>query len=575
MLQKDSENNIIISKNKHFVSTILMIIYILIAMIIAVAVKFSMPAQDKNVSIAYNKGEEAFLSGKYDVAISEYTTLQEKDPWPIWNLKISEIYSIQGDYKKSNELIQKVYDTRNRIIDTENTNTEEFLEKDKELINGIVFNLFINGEYKKSLEYGELFLQSYPDDTNLLKTMFGVYIANNYKEKAKSIINNFSAEENDIDMLITSAKMNLLMGNYNEGLKLLESAYKLDENNTEIFNAIESASVYNENKMVNSLKKLINEEKSNSVYKLFLAKIYSMNSSDISKCEEIIDGLKDDFSHNINYLFTKMNMYIQQDDKDDAEDILDEIIDSEEGKFLGEYAQSLKYYYNEKYDDALKHAKNSVLLNRDYSKTYSSLIPSILLRQKKSLEEEPYLRTALYKDPFDFSTIITTSEYYKDVLKDSSKSLYYYTLATKINPDNAETYYRMALIQNNNQRIDESVDLLKKSISLNDDESKYHRTLGAIYLQENKYEEGITQIRKAYNIDKNDIAALNNAAYYYIYGERDINRAMANIKSAYEGIKETTSSSEKEIITDNYNRIKVLYDSSRDSGVVSEVKLIY
>lgn len=581
MLQKNSENNKNISKNKYFIPTVLMIIYIFIAIIISVAVRFSMTTEDTNVSISNNSGEEAFFSGKYDAAISEYTSLQEKDEWPFWNLKISEIYSIQGDYKKSNELIQKVYDSRNRIIDTVNVNTEEFSEKDRELTNYIVFNSFMNGEYKKALEYGEFFLQSYPNDINLLKTMFAVYLANDDKDNAEYIIDTFSSKDNDDEALITAAKMNLLIGNYDNGLNLLESAYKLDENNIDIFNAIESAAKYNKSNMINSINKLKNKDKNNLIYELFLAEVYSLDSSDISKCEDIIGELKNDFSNNVNYLFIEMRMYIEQNEEKKAEKVLDEIIDSNEDTFIGEYAQGLKLYYEGKYDDALKHAKKSVVLNKDYSKTYSSLIPSILLEQKKSSEEEPYLRTALYKEPYNFDTIIKIAEYYKDVLRDSSKALYYYSLATKINPDNAEAYYKMALIQYNNQRIDEAITLLKKSISLNSNESKYYRTLGSIYLEENKDEEGITQIRKAYNIDNNDIAALNNAAYYYIYVENDIDRAMANIKAAYEGIKETTTNSEKEIITDNYNRIKVIYDSSRgnsssrDNGVVSEVKLIY
>lgn len=581
MLQKNSENNENISKNKYFIPTVLMIIYIFIAIIISVAVRFSMTTEDTNVSISNNSGEEAFFSGKYDAAISEYTSLQEKDEWPFWNLKISEIYSIQGDYKKSNELIQKVYDSRNRIIDTVNVNTEEFSEKDRELTNYIVFNSFMNGEYKKALEYGEFFLKSYPNDINLLKTMFAVYLANDDKENAEYIIDTFSSKDNDDEALITAAKMNLLIGNYDNGLNLLESAYKLDENNIDIFNAIESAAKYNKSNMINSINKLKNKDKNNLIYELFLAEVYSLDSSDISKCEDIIGELKNDFSNNVNYLFIEMRMYIEQNEEKKAEKVLDEIIDSNEDTFIGEYAQGLKLYYEGKYDDALKHAKKSVVLNKDYSKTYSSLIPSILLEQKKSSEEEPYLRTALYKEPYNFDTIIKIAEYYKDVLRDSSKALYYYSLATKINPDNAEAYYKMALIQYNNQRIDEAITLLKKSISLNSNESKYYRTLGSIYLEENKDEEGITQIRKAYNIDNNDIAALNNAAYYYIYVENDIDRAMANIKAAYEGIKETTTNSEKEIITDNYNRIKVIYDSSRgnsssrDNGVVSEVKLIY
>ena len=186
-MEKKIENKTSISKNKYLIPTVLMIIYIFIAMIIVVVVKFSMATEGTAVSITANSGEEAFFNGKYEVAVSEYSTYQQKEEWPVWNLKISEIYSIQGDYKKSNEYIQKVYDARNKIIDTENVKYEEFESKDRELVNGIVFNSFVNGEYKKALEYGEFFLQSYPNDVNLLKTMFSVYIANDDKKSAENI----------------------------------------------------------------------------------------------------------------------------------------------------------------------------------------------------------------------------------------------------------------------------------------------------------------------------------------------------------------------------------------------------
>ena len=69
MLEKSIETRTNISKSKYFIPTILMIIYIFIAMIIAVVVKFSMSTEDATVSITTNSGEEAFLNGKYDAAI--------------------------------------------------------------------------------------------------------------------------------------------------------------------------------------------------------------------------------------------------------------------------------------------------------------------------------------------------------------------------------------------------------------------------------------------------------------------------------------------------------------------------
>lgn len=51
-------------------------------------------------------------------------------------------------------------------------------DKDKELINDIVFIYFMNGENKKFIEYGDMFLKDYFNDKNLLKIMFIVYIIN-------------------------------------------------------------------------------------------------------------------------------------------------------------------------------------------------------------------------------------------------------------------------------------------------------------------------------------------------------------------------------------------------------------
>ena len=581
MLKKNNEYKTNISKFEYFLPTILMIIYILVAMIIVVVVKFSMSGEDVAVSISRNSGEEAFFNGKYDMAVSEYNLLQETEEWPIWNLKISEIYSVKGDYKKSNELIQKVYEARNRIIDTKNVNLEEFEEKDRELANGIVFNSFMNGEHKKALEYGEFFLKSYPDDIKLLKTMFSVYIANKDMDKAENIIDIFAEKETNYDDLVTAAKMNILIGRYEIGLKQLENAYKLDENNISVFDAIEDAARYNKNNVVSEIERIIDKNEKNNVYKLFLAKVYSIDSHDMSKCEEIVNELKESYSENINYLLIKMKIYVEQDENKKAENVLEEISELNEENFISEYTESLKFYYEGKYDEALKAAKRSISLNKDYSKLYSSLIPSILLGQNKPAEEEPYLRTALSMEPFNFSCMITIAEYYTNVMQDSSKGLYYYTLASEVNPKNSDVYYKMALIKYRNQRVEEAISLLKKSISLNSKDAKYYRTLGSIYLEENKNEDGITQIRKAYEIDKEDIATLNNAAYYYIYVDHNISRAMSNMKAAFKGLNETTSSSVRDIITDNYNRIKALYDSSKDSDssnrkeVISELKLIY
>ena len=119
----------------------------------------------------------------------------------------------------------------------------------------------------------------------------------------------------------------------------------------------------------------------------------------------------------------------------------------------------------------------------------------------------------------------------------------------------------MALIKINNQREDDAIELLKKSISLGDKVPKYHRALGTVYLNKEKNQEALKEIRKAYSIDKNDILTLNNAGCYYISIDGDLDRGRVNLKAAYDGINEKTSAEDKDTITENYNRVKNLSDA--------------
>lgn len=213
-----------------------------------------------------------------------------------------------------------------------------------------------------------------------------------------------------------------------------------------------------------------------------------------------------------------------------------DIIQNDKKSLSGYHAATWLAYNNKDYDEAFKNCENSIIMDRDYSDNYAFLIPEIMEKQDKSEDVEAYLRTALYKEPFNYEIIMKTAEYYGNILKNSSKALYYYELASKMNPKDAEIYYNMALIQVNNKREDEAIDLLKKSIAINDKNAKYHRALGTVYINKEKNEEAIKEIRNAYSIDNNDIKTLNNAACYYISVEGDISRGMTNLKAAYDGI---------------------------------------
>lgn len=566
-------------KNKYFIPAITMVISLSITIGITVMVKSIVGTNKEEVSIATNTAEAAFYNRKYDAAIAGYTELQEKEDWPIWNAKIAEIYSVKGDFVKSNEILKKVYETRNKIIDTKKEEMDTIADKDRELTNYIVFTTLMNGEEKKALEYGEIFLQNYPSDKNLLKTMFTVYMANGNKEKAKEIVDIYPRDDETASDLATLARMNMLIDDFDKGFSLLKDAWYKDKNEVKIFDVIAQIADYDQTDILDKISKLEKKEPNELVYKMWTAKIYSMSKDSVKKASELVDKLENEDVGTVNLMLIKSSMYQNMGEVEKSKEVLDEIINDDPNSFIGYHAAAWQAYNNQKYDAAFKNCEKSIVMNKDYPDNYGFLIPEIMIKQKKSEEAEPYFRTALYKEPFNYNIIIKIAEYYGNTVKDTTKALYYYDLASKIKPNDAEVYYNMALIKANNQREDDAIELLKKSISINGKVTKYHRALGTVYLNKEKSEEALKEIRDAYAIDKNDILTLNNAGCYYIAIDGDVDRGMVNLKAAYDGINEKTSAEDKETITENYSRVKDLSAAYKKRNgatlTVPDLKLFY
>ncbi|EKQ53576.1 MULTISPECIES: tetratricopeptide repeat protein [unclassified Clostridium] len=566
-------------KNKYFIPTMAIVLFLIVTLGITMILKNFKGTKKFEGTIATNAAEQDFYDKKYDLAIADYTKLQEKDEWPIYNLKIAEIYSMEGDFIKSNELLKKVYEARNKIIDTQKKDLDKLQIKDKELTNYIVFTSLLNGDYKKAIEYGELFLQTYPNDKNLMKTMFTVYIANGDKDKAKEIIGQYSQNDENASDLASIAKMYMLLDDYDKGFESLKEAWDKDKNEISVFDVIAQIADYDETDILDKISKLEKKDPNELAYKMWEMKIYSMSKDSAKKAEELADKLGGEDVGNENLLLIKASIYQNLGETEKAKEVSDEIIKNNPNSFIGYHAAAWQAFNNENYDEAFKDCEKSVLANRDYSDNYGFLIPEILEKQNKTEESEPYFRTALYKDPLSFNIVIKTAEYYGNTIKDTSKALYYYDFASKLKQNDAEIYYNMALIQINNQRADDAAQLLKKCVSINNKEPKYHRALGTVYLNSEKNDDALKEIKSAYAIDKNDILTLNNAGCYYIAVDGDINRGLVNLKAAYDGINEKTSAEDKDTITANYNRVKNLSDAyNKKNGAtlkIPDLKLFY
>ncbi|HCW53789.1 MAG TPA: hypothetical protein DG753_08650 [Clostridium sp.] len=575
MEKSNKSNSHSVNKSKYFVPIISMIIYICIALFITLGVRaaFGNQKEDESIKISNNSGEEFYFNDKYDSAITEFTSLQEKDNWPSYTADIGKIQSIQGNYVKSNSTLQKAYEGRNKVIDTKSAENDNIKEKDIDLASQIVFTYFLNGEYKKALDYGEFYLNIYPQESKLQQTMFTVYLSNNESEKAKDIVKNYNLDEQNSDDIVSLAQMNFILGNYDTGLKFLNEAWNVDKNSLEIFDAVEQVS--DRTTLLNNIIKAKEKKENEEFYNAVLAKIYSLNEADKEKALALIEKMD---KENVDSANVDLLKYELLKDKD-GEDIIDVLKDKYDGTTLmGCYIRAIENYENKKYDEAFKYAKKCIVIDKNYNGTYY-FIEKIKSAQQKSQLAEPFIIEAMYNEKYNYNTIVKTAEYYKNILKDSNKAIHYYELAGRVNPKDADVFYNIGLIQLNNQRIDEAIASIKKSISINESSSKYYRTLGCIYLDKKDDEKAIEYIRKAYSFDDKDILTLNDAACYYAMRDNNIDRAMTNIKSAYDGINEKTKEENKKIISDNYNRIKIAFDSSqKDSNSktkVSELKLIY
>lgn len=573
-----SENTQInsLKTNKYFIPVISMIIYILTALVITIGVKGAFgSSKEETTKIAANPAEEAYFNGKYDVSKNDFTSLQEKEIWPDSMIEIAKIETLQGNYIKSNEILQKAYEKRNKVIDTMSSEVDNIDSRDKELGSNIIFTYFLNGEYKKAMEYGEFYLNVYPDDSKLQQTMFSVYLGSNETDKAKKIVKNYKLDKDSVDDLAAYAQMNLIMGSYEDALKCLNDAWNIDKDSLKIFDALDM--VKNKAVLLDTCSKLQEKNKEDG-YKALLSKVYSLTENNKDKSLLLIKELKDSDVDSANINLLEYNL--KKDDEEERDSIIEDLEDKyDEDTFMGSYVRTIKNFNNKKYDDAFKYAKKCIMLDRSYNGTYYDLIEDIKVAQQKPEGAEPFIMNALYNEKYDYNNLIKNAEYYKDILKDSNKALHYYELASVVDDKNSEIFYNIGLIQIKNQRVDEAVESIKKSISINGNSPKYYRTLGCIYLEKKEKEVSIDYIRKAYSIDENDILTLNDAAYYYAVIDNNIDRAMTNIKSAYKGINDKTTDENKKIITDNYNRIKVAFDSSRRENStktqVSELKLIY
>lgn len=531
-------------KHKYFIISIAVIA----AISICGAILYSQ--ENKKYKITTNKAEDYFYLGEYDKAIEEYNAIAAKDKKsPLWNLKIAEVYSVKGNVDDSRKYIAKAKSTDS---------------KDSQILNLLVFTEFMNKDYNVAAEDGENALKLLPKDKKLIKTMFTVYMANNELDKARLLMKLYDVDNKSAYDSAEYARMLMLLDQWDEGFKLLSQAWNLDKDEYKLYDTLSQISVYNKDKLLEKITDLSSKNPDNIAYKMWLAKIYSLAPETAPQAADLLKSLQGKDTGKIEIKLIESSVLQNSGEAAKADAMINTLI-KDNGDDYRVLHTAGWYYLNKKdIDKAEKYCKESIVKNKYYPDNYGFLMPEILKAKGKSLEGEPYFRTALYLEPYNYNIMLNIANFYWYTTKNTTKALEYFKFAEIVKPDDAEIKYNMALIYLTNNNKDEAVKLLAQCIKLDDVVPKYHRTLGTIYFLNKDTASAIKEIRYAYHGDENDILTLNNAGCYYISVESNLDRGLYNMEMAYKGINKSTDQYTKQVIESNYNKVKKLVDDYKN-----------
>lgn len=520
----------------------------------------------KRYTITNNKAEVYFYAMDYKNAINEYDKIADKDKLsPMWDMKISEIYSVEGDIANSRKYIKRA---------------KQMDSKDADILNYIVFTELMNKDYDISMKDGVAALKLYPKNKVLIKTMFTVYMANQRLDYAKKLISDYPYDSKSAYDMAEYARMLMISGNMDAGFKILKDAWLIDRDEYKIYDVLSQIAVYNRDSLLESISDLSQREPQEVAYKMWLAKVYSGDADTADQAAQIIDQIKDKNIGKVEIKLITASVLQNSGQNSKADDLIDEVIRENSTDYRVLHTAGWYYLNKKDYGKAIKYCDESIVKNKDYPDNYGFLMPQILMAQGKSVEAEPYFRTALRLEPYNYNIMLNIANYYWTTTKNTNKALEYFKFAEIVKPSDPEIKYDMAMIHINNKETKQAIELLKQCIKLDDAVPKYHRTLSTVYFTMNKSKEAYSEIKYAYSADQQDILTLNNAGAYYITIDGNLERGFYNFTKAKEGINASTDKYTKDTINSNYNKAKKLledYNHGAENASISipEFTLFY
>ncbi|MGL5648425.1 MAG: tetratricopeptide repeat protein [Clostridium sp.] len=186
------------------------------------------------------------------------------------------------------------------------------------------------------------------------------------------------------------------------------------------------------------------------------------------------------------------------------------------------------------------------------------------IKKYKEVTVGPYIREGLTRNPYSVEILKKGAKYYNDLEK-FDIAYNYINFIVKIERYDYKNYIQKATLEELKEK-EIAIQTLENALMVNPSNGELYNYLGTMYLEEVNNEEGIKNIRKAYEVDSENIKSLNNAAVYYTRYEKNIWRAYSNIKSANENIKWSTDTKVKETIMTNLSLIEKVHNEVTETN---------
>ena len=166
--------------------------------------------------------------------------------------------------------------------------------------------------------------------------------------------------------------MQIIIGNYDDGLDNLKKSYNLDKNEIKSFDVIMETCEFDKSTLLDEINKLSEENPKEEAYQVWLEGINKLDESNKDLSKVIIDEIN-------------TNIDVDTLDKD---------------SYVYNYVEAWSYYNKGQYDKALEACNEAIVANPKYTNTFGILITKILIATEnpdklKDILEQLYIMNHL------------------------------------------------------------------------------------------------------------------------------------------------------------------------------------